>query len=73
MHMKAIIFYVTRYEKHFMAVMEKRLRMSSEETIRGYKTQLAQAERCLAELDRMFSASMRTMCPGASPMNTLPL
>lgn len=54
MHMKAVIFYVTRYEKYFRAVMEQRLRMSSEEAIRGYKTQLAQAERRLAELDRLF-------------------
>lgn len=54
MHMKAVIFYVTRYEKHFRAVMEQRLRMSSEEAIRGYKTQLAQAECRLAELDRLF-------------------
>ena len=54
MHMKAVIFYVTRYEKHFRAVMEQWLRMSSEEAIRGYKTQLAQAERRLAELDRLF-------------------
>ena len=54
MHMKAVIFYVTRYEKHFRAVMEQRLRMSSEEAICGYKTQLAQAERRLAELDRLF-------------------
>ena len=54
MHMKAVIFYVTHYEKHFRAVMEQRLRMSSEEAIRGYKTQLAQAERRLAELDRLF-------------------
>ena len=54
LHMKAVIFYVTRYEKHFRAVMEQRLRMSSEEAIRGYKTQLAQAERRLAELDRLF-------------------
>lgn len=54
MHMKAVIFYVTRYEKHFRTVMEQRLRMSSEEAVRGYKTQLAQAERRLAELDRLF-------------------
>ena len=54
MHMKAVIFYVTRYEKHFRTVMEQRLRMRSEEAIRGYKTQFAQAERRLAELDRLF-------------------
>ena len=33
MHMKAIIFYVTRYEKNFRAVMEQKLRLSGEEKI----------------------------------------
>ena len=31
MHMKAVIFYVTRYEAHFRAVMEHKLLLSSEE------------------------------------------
>lgn len=54
MHMKAVIAYVTRYEKHFRAVMEQRLRMSSEQAIRGHKKRLAQAEKRLSDLDRLF-------------------
>ena len=38
----------------FRAVMEHRLRLSSEEAVRGYKKRLAQAERRLGELDRLF-------------------
>ena len=34
--------------------MEHRLRLSSEEAVRGYKKRLAQAERRLGELDRLF-------------------
>ena len=44
--------------------MEQRLRMSSEEAIRGYKTQLAQAERRLAELDRLFIRIYEDNVPG---------
>ena len=54
MHMKAVIFYVTRYEKHFRAIMEQKLRLSSEEAIRGHRKRLAQAEKRLTELDRLF-------------------
>ena len=54
MHMKTVISYVTRHEAHFRAVMEHRLRLSSEEAVRGYKKRLAQAERRLGELDRLF-------------------
>ena len=54
MHMKAVIFYVTRYEKHFREVMEQKLRLSSEEAIRGHRKRLAQAEKRLTELDRLF-------------------
>ena len=52
--MKTVISYVTRHEAHFRAVMEHRLRLSSEEAVRGYKKRLAQAERRLGELDRLF-------------------
>lgn len=52
--MKAVIFYVTRYEKHFREVMEQKLRLSSEEAIRGHRKRLAQAEKRLTELDRLF-------------------
>ena len=54
MHMKAVIFYVTRYEKHFRAIMEQKLRLSSEEAIHGHRKRLAQAEKRLTELDRLF-------------------
>ena len=54
MHMKAVIFYVTRYEKHFREVMEQKLRLSSEEAIRGHRKRLAQAEKRLTELDLLF-------------------
>lgn len=54
MHMKAVIFYVTRYEKHFRAVMEHKLRLSSEEAIRAHQKRLEQAQRRMGELDRLF-------------------
>lgn len=54
MHMKTVISYVTRHEAHFRTVMEHRLRLSNEEAVRGYKKRLAQAERRLGELDRLF-------------------
>lgn len=54
MHMKAVISYVTRHESYFRAVMEHRLRLSSEEAIRADKKRLAQADKRLVELDRLF-------------------
>ena len=42
------------YEDHFRAVMEQKLRLSSEAAIRGHKKRLAQAEKRLGELDRLF-------------------
>ena len=54
MHMRTVISYVSRYEDHFRAVMEQKLRLSSEATIRGHKKRLAQAEKRLGELDRLF-------------------
>ena len=52
--MKTVIFYVTRYEKHFREVTEQKLRPSSEEAIRGHRKCLTQAEKRLTELDRLF-------------------
>ena len=52
--MKTVISYVTRHEAHFRTVMEHRLRLSSEEAVRGHKKRLAQAERRLGELNRLF-------------------
>ena len=54
MHMRTMISYVSRYEDHFRAVMEQKLRLSSEAAIRGHKKRLAQAEKRLGELDRLF-------------------
>ena len=54
MHMRTAISYVSRYEDHFRAVMEQKLRLSSEAAIRGHKKRLAQAEKRLGELDRLF-------------------
>lgn len=53
-HMKEVISYVTRYEAHFRAEMEQKLRLQSEETIRVYKKRLTQAEKRIGELDRLF-------------------
>ena len=53
-HMKDVISYVTRYEAHFRVEMEQKLRLQSEETIRVYKKRLAQAEKRIGELDRLF-------------------
>ena len=53
-HMKEVISYVTRYETHFRVEMEQKLRLQSEETIRVYKKRLAQAEKRIGELDRLF-------------------
>ena len=54
MHMRTVISHVSRYEDHFRAVMEQKLRLSSEAAIRGHKKRLAQAEKRLTELDRLF-------------------
>ena len=54
MHMKAVISYVTRHESYFRAVMEHRLRLSSEAAIRANKKRLAQSDKRLVELDRLF-------------------
>ena len=54
MHMRTVISYVSRYEDHFRAVMEQKLRLSSEAEIHGHKKRLAQAEKRLGELDRLF-------------------
>lgn len=53
-HMKEVISYVTRYEAHFRVEMEQKLRLQSEETIRVYKKRVAQAEKRIGGLDRLF-------------------
>ena len=53
-HMEAVISYVSRYEAHFRAVMEERLKLTTGEAIRVRRKKLAQDEKRLAELDRLF-------------------
>lgn len=53
-HMEAVISYVIRYEEHFRAKMEQKLRMTTEETIRVNRKRLAQAEKRMGELDHLF-------------------
>ena len=53
-HIQEVISVVTRYEAYFRAEMEQRLRVQSEETIRIHKKRLAQAEKRISELDRLF-------------------
>lgn len=48
------ISFVSQYEAHFRVEMEQRLRLQSEETIKVYKKRLAQAEKRIGELDRLF-------------------
>ena len=52
--MKAVIFYVTRHEAHFRAVMEHKLMLSSKEKICASVKRLEQAQRRMGELDRLF-------------------
>ncbi len=54
MHMEAVISYVTRFESHFRAVMEERLKLSTGEAIKVRRKKLAQDEKRLDELDRLF-------------------
>ena len=49
-----VISVVTRYEAYFRSEMEKWLRIQSEETVRIHKKRLAQAEKRIGELDRLF-------------------
>ncbi len=53
-HIQEVISVVTRYEAYFRSEMEQKLRVQSEETLRIHKKRLAQAEKRIAELDRLF-------------------
>lgn len=52
--MKEVISFVSQYEAHFRVEMEQKLRLQSEEAIKVYKKRLAQAEKRIGELDRLF-------------------
>ena len=53
-HIQEVISVVTRYEDYFRSEMEQKLRVQSEETMRIHKKRLAQAEKRISELDRLF-------------------
>ena len=53
-HMKEVISFVSQYEAHFRVEMEQKLRLQSDETIKVYRKRLAQAEKRIGELDRLF-------------------
>ena len=53
-HMEAVISIVTHYEEYFRREMGRMLQLQSEEAIRVHKKRLAQAEKRIAELDRLF-------------------
>ncbi|WP_343256317.1 recombinase family protein [Ligaoa zhengdingensis] len=53
-HMEAVISFVTHHEEYSRREMGKKLQLQSEEAIRVHKKRLAQAEKRIAELDRLF-------------------
>ena len=48
---------VTRHETYFPSEMEENFRVQSEKTLRIHKKRLAQAEKRIGELDRLFIRS----------------
>lgn len=54
MHMQEVLPYVTHYEAHFRAIMEERLKLSTSEAVKVRQKKLAQDEKRLDELDRLF-------------------
>jgi len=53
-HMQMVIGFVSRYEESFRAYMREKMQMDSEEAIKAQRKKLAQHEKRLAELDRLF-------------------
>ena len=54
MHMETVISYILHYEDHFRAVVQEQLKIESDEKIQARRKQLTQAEKRIAELDRLF-------------------
>mgnify|MGYP004604999201 FL=1 len=52
--MEAVISFVTHHEEYFRREMGQKLQLQSEEAIRVHKKRLSQAEKRIAELDRLF-------------------
>lgn len=53
-HIQAVTEYILRYESHFRVVMERRLRLESDEKIRADRKKLERGEKRIAELKRLF-------------------
>ncbi len=53
-HIQAVTEYILRYESHFRAVMERRLRLESDEKLKASRKQLSRDEKRIAELKRLF-------------------
>lgn len=47
-------WYVTCHEVHFRAVMERRMKLNSEDAVQVWKKHLKKAEQRIRELDQMF-------------------
>ena len=56
-HVQEVISVVTRYEAYFRSEMEQKLRLQSEEKLRVARKRMAQAEKRIGELDRLFLRS----------------
>ena len=53
-HIQAVTEYILRYESHFRAVMERKLRLESDEKLKASRKQLSRDEKRIAELKRLF-------------------
>ena len=53
-HIQLVTEYILRYESHFRAVMERRLRLESDEKLKASRKQLSRDEKRIAELKRLF-------------------
>ena len=56
-HVQEVISVVTRYEAYFRSEMEQKLRLQNEEKLRVARKRMAQAEKRIGELDRLFLRS----------------
>lgn len=53
-HIQAVTEFILRYEAHFREVMERQLRLESDEKIRADRKKLEHGEKRIAELKRLF-------------------
>lgn len=53
-HARTVVSYVTCHESHFRAIMERRLKLNTEDAIQVRKKRLKRVEKRVKELDQMF-------------------